>query len=74
MEEGKKLPPYKERTFMNIFRKRVFTKYLKANVTYGSLTTPRRKKLGLEKTHANDAVAISRIETIHQMSEFFLQT
>ena len=69
MEEGKKIPSYKEGTFMNIFRKRVFTKYPKANVTYGSVTTPRRKELGLEKTHANDAVAISRIETIRQMSK-----
>ncbi|MBZ5750786.1 RNA-guided endonuclease IscB [Metabacillus rhizolycopersici] len=69
MEEGKKLPSYKEGTFMNIFRKRVFTKYPEANVTYGSVTTPRRKELGLEKTHANDAVAISRIETIQQMSK-----
>ena len=38
-------------------------------MTYGSVTTPRRKELGLEKTHANDAVAISRIETIQQMSK-----
>ena len=69
MEEGKKLPPYKEGTFMNILRKRVFTKYPQANITYGSATTPRRKELGLEKSHSNDAVAISGIESIQQMSE-----
>ncbi len=69
MEEGKNLTSYKEGTFMNIFRKRVFTKYPQADITYGSVTTPRRKELGLEKTHANDAVAISRIETIQQISE-----
>ena len=69
MEEGKKLPMYKEGTFMNIFRKRVFTKYPQANITYGSVTTPRRKELGLEKSHVNDAVAISGIESIQQMTK-----
>ena len=38
-------------------------------MTYGSVTTPRRKELELEKTHENDAIAISRIETIQQMSD-----
>jgi len=65
MVEGKKLPRYKEGTFMNIFRKRVFSKYPQAHITYGSITTPRRKELGLEKSHANDAIAISGIERIH---------
>jgi hypothetical protein len=69
MNEGKKLPTYKEGTFMNIFRKRVFMKYPQANITYGSVTTPRRKELGLEKTHYNDAIAISGIKTIHHMNE-----
>ncbi|MBZ5752559.1 RNA-guided endonuclease IscB [Metabacillus rhizolycopersici] len=64
MVEGKKLPTFKEGTFMNIFRKRVFTKYPQANMTYGSVTTPRRKELGLDKTHANDAIAISGIQSI----------
>lgn len=54
MTEGKKLPRYKEGTFMNVFRKRVSTKYPEANITYGSITTPRRIELGLEKSHAND--------------------
>lgn len=69
MEEGKKLPVYKEPTFMNIVRRRVFQRYPEANITYGSTTTPRRKELGLEKTHANDAVAISGIETIKADTE-----
>lgn len=64
MEEGKKLPTYKHPTFMNIVRRRVFRQYPEADITYGSTTTPRRKELGLEKSHANDAVAISGIETI----------
>jgi hypothetical protein len=64
MVEGKKLPSYKEGAFMNIFRQRVFRKYPQAKITYGSITTPRRKELGLGKTHYNDAIAISGIEDI----------
>ncbi|WP_246516720.1 hypothetical protein [Salicibibacter cibarius] len=62
--EGKKLPSYKEGTFMNVFRRRVFDKYSDANITYGSVTTPKRKALGLDKTHYNDAIAISGIDKI----------
>jgi hypothetical protein len=64
MIEGKKLPGYKEGTFMNVFRRRVFNKYPEAAFTYGAVTTPKRKELGLEKTHANDAIAISGISCI----------
>ena len=64
MIEGKKLPRYKEGAFMNIFRKRIFTKYPHASITYGSVTTPRRKQLGLEKSHANDAITISGIHSV----------
>jgi len=51
---------------MNVFRKRIFSKYPLATFTYGSITTPKRKELGLEKTHANDAIAISGISRIKQ--------
>ncbi|KAB7704035.1 HNH endonuclease [Bacillus aerolatus] len=66
MMEGKKLPRYKEGAFMNIVRRRVFTNYSHAKFTYGSTTTPKRKELGLEKSHANDAIAISGISTINK--------
>jgi hypothetical protein len=66
MIEGKKLPRYKEGTFMNVFRKRVFKKYPEAAIAYGSVTTPRRKELDLEKSHANDAIAISGIYKIQK--------
>jgi len=66
MTEGKKLPSYKEGPFMNSFRQRVFTKYPDAKITYGSITTPHRKKLGLDKTHYNDAIAATGIESIQQ--------
>lgn len=69
MVEGKKPLTYKEGTFMNIFRKRVFTNYPQSIITYGSVTTPRRKELGLEKTHAHDAIAISGITRIKQISD-----
>ncbi|MCG7335918.1 RNA-guided endonuclease IscB [Sporosarcina sp. ACRSM] len=66
MMDGKRLPSYKEGPFMNIFRRRVFAKYPEANISYGSITTPKRKELGLEKSHANDAIAISGIASIKQ--------
>lgn len=64
MVKNKKVKSYKEAPFMNILRLRVFNKYPNASITYGSTTTLRRKKLGLEKTHYNDAIAISGIEDI----------
>ncbi len=54
---------------MNIIRRRVFTKYPQAHITYGSATTPKRKELGLEKTHYNDAITISGIEVIRKDSD-----
>lgn len=64
MIKSKKVKQYKEPTFMNIIRKRIFQKYPQAIITYGSETSPYRKKLGLEKTHYNDAIAITKIENI----------
>lgn len=64
MVKNKKVKSYKEAPFMNTLRLRVFNKYPNASITYGSTTTPRRKELGLEKTHYNDAIAISGIEDI----------
>lgn len=66
MLKRKKAPQYKEPTFMNIVRKRTFSLYPNARITYGSETSPRRKELGLEKTHYNDAIAISGICTISE--------
>ena len=72
MIKSKKVKSYKEATFMNIIRQRVFSKYPNAIITYGSVTTPKRKELGLEKTHYNDAIAISGIESIrHNVDETF---
>ncbi|MDY0404775.1 RNA-guided endonuclease IscB [Virgibacillus sp. 179-BFC.A HS] len=66
MMKGKKLPRYKEGAFMNVFRRRVFNKYPNAAFTYGSITTPKRKEIGLAKSHANDAIAISGISSIKE--------
>ena len=72
MIKNKKVRQYKGATFMNIVRKRTFFKYPNAVITYGSETTPYRKELGLEKTHYNDAIAISKIENIKENpSEWF---
>ena len=64
MCEHKKTRQYKEPPFMNILRRRTFQKYPDAEITYGSETSPRRKELGLDKTHYNDAIAITDIEAI----------
>lgn len=66
MIKNKKVKQYKEATFMNIVRKRTFSKYPDAIITYGSETSPYRKELELEKTHYNDAIAISKIENIKE--------
>ena len=72
MIKHKKVKQYKEATFMNIVRKRTFVKYPDAIITYGSETSPYRKELGLEKTHYNDAIAISKIENIKEnLNEYF---
>lgn len=67
MQEGKKVKSYKEGPFMNILRRYIFDKYPSAHITYGSQTTPARKELGLEKSHANDAIAISGIKAIQEI-------
>ena len=66
MKEHKKVKQYKEATFMNILRIRTYKKYPNAIITYGSITTPKRKELGLEKTHYNDAIAIIGIASIKE--------
>lgn len=68
-EQNKKVSGYKETVFMNIIRQKIFIKYPNAEITYGSITTPKRKKLELEKTHYNDAIAISKIEKIKENTE-----
>ncbi len=68
MKEHKKVKQYKEPSFMNILRIRTFKKYPNAEITYGSETSPRRKELGLEKTHYNDAIAITGTEYIKENS------
>lgn len=69
----KKMPNYKGSTFMNIIRKRTYKKYPNARITYGSITTPKRKSLGLEKTHYNDAIAITGIDHINKnIDDYFL--
>ena len=61
----KKCKEYKETTFMNILRQQIF-KRLNCKITYGSYTKIDRNKLNLEKTHFNDAIAISDIKRIKE--------
>lgn len=64
MIQHKKVRQYKAPAFMNTIRKRTFDRYLDATFTYGSETVVSRKNLGLEKTHYNDAIAITEITAI----------
>ena len=66
MKEHKKTKQYKEPPFMNTLRIWTFRKYPNAEITYGSETSPRRKELGLEKTHYNDAIAITGVKSIKE--------
>ena len=59
----KKCKDYKETTFMNILRLQIYRR-VKCNITYGYYTKINRMKLQLEKTHYNDAIAISGIKVI----------
>lgn len=71
-EQHKKVKQYKEPPFMNTLRKQIFAKYPNAVITYGSETTPKRKEMGLDKTHYNDAIVISGIYKINEDSEEWL--
>ena len=71
-EQHKKVKQYKEPPFMNTLRKRIFVKYPNAMITYGSETTPRRKEMGLDKTHYNDAIVISGINNINENDKEWL--
>lgn len=69
----KKMPNYKGSTFMNIIRRRVYANYPNARITYGFITTPKRKSLGLEKTHYNDAIAITGTNDVSKnTNDYFL--
>ena len=60
MMEGKKMARrYRDATFMNILRKRLFDAFPDCHFTYGNFTKVNREKLKLDKTHANDATAIA---------------
>lgn len=41
-----------------------------AIITYGSITTPKRKELGLEKIHYNDAIAITDSNFVTRVNAF----
>lgn len=66
MREGKKVRQYREPPFMNVLRLRTFMRYPEAEIAYGCETSPRRKALGLEKTHHNDAIAIAGVGSIEE--------
>ena len=66
-QKKKKVRQYKEPPFMNTLRRRLFERYPNACFTYGSVTTPARNALGLEKSHINDAIAISGTSSVTEI-------
>lgn len=64
MLKRKSVKQYKDATFMNIVRCRTIKRYPNAVITYGYETEPYRRELGIDKTHYNDAISISKIEEI----------
>ena len=50
---------FRDATFMNILRKRLYEVFPFAEFTYGNITSADRKAMLLPKTHANDALAIA---------------
>ena len=59
LRKSTKSKKYTEPTFMNILRIRLFKAFPNAKFTYGNITSADRQLLGLNKTHANDAVSVA---------------
>ena len=59
LRRATKRKEYREPTFMNILRLRLFKAFPNATFTYGNITSADRKSLSLSKIHANDAVAVA---------------
>jgi hypothetical protein len=57
--ENLSIKEYKQSTFMSIINKRFFNDIKDLEVTYGNITFVNRNKLGLTKTHCNDAFVVS---------------
>jgi 5-methylcytosine-specific restriction endonuclease McrA len=60
----KKNKQYKGETFMNVLRKRLLAYFPNAIECFGYETQSKRKQLKLEKTHCNDAFAISGVTEV----------
>lgn len=64
MQEQKKFTRgLRDATFMNILKKRLRRAFPDAVFTYGNITKADREKLGLPKSHGNDATAIALVKT-----------
>jgi len=59
-----KIESFKETVFMNVVKSHLVSLLAKlrpVSITYGYLTTLKRKEFGLEKNHTDDAIAITNI-------------
>lgn len=69
MIKNKNVKSYREAYFMNIIKKHILKRYTNADITYGYETSKHRRNLKLDKTHYNDAIAITKIEDIKENSD-----
>jgi hypothetical protein len=70
--QKKKPKSYKESTFMNIIRKRLYDAFPEATFTYGNITHQDRLDLKLDKTHYNDAIATTGIKIIKSNPDTYM--
>jgi hypothetical protein len=61
---------YKQSTFMSIINKRFWNDIPEMIVTFGNITFVNRNKIGLEKTHFNDAFIIAKGNTQKRCKPF----
>lgn len=62
----------RDMTMVNIVASKLRETFPFAKFTYGNITNADRKTLGLEKTHANDAVAIAKHRDIAELGDYTL--
>ena len=67
--QAKAKKPLKSAAFMNIVKKRL-VEILDGEITYGYITKHDRIKIGLEKSHANDAFVIAGGDTQHRCKTY----
>ena len=71
--EKSSVKEYKQSAFMNIINKRFYKDIPDLKVTYGNITFVNRNKLGLKKSHTNDAFVIANGVIQGRCKEFLIE-